>query len=37
MPSEIVDQLWHEFILYTQAYKDFCRRPSAASCITRRP
>ncbi len=26
MPSEVVDQLWHEFILYTQAYKDFCRK-----------
>lgn len=26
MPSEIADQLWHEFILYTRDYKDFCRK-----------
>ena len=24
MPSQVVDDLWHEFILYTRAYKDFC-------------
>lgn len=24
MPSKVADDLWHEFILYTQAYKDFC-------------
>ncbi len=26
MPSEIADQLWHEFILYTQAYREFCSK-----------
>ena len=26
MPSQIVDDLWHEFILYTREYHDFCRR-----------
>ena len=26
MPSEIADQLWHEFILYTRAYKEFCQK-----------
>lgn len=26
MPSQGVDDLWHEFILYTKAYDDFCRR-----------
>ncbi len=25
MPSQIADELWHEFILYTRAYQDFCR------------
>ena len=25
MPSQVVDDLWHEFILYTKAYDDFCR------------
>ena len=24
MPSEVVDQLWHEFILYTRHYEEFC-------------
>jgi len=24
MPSEVVDELWHEFILYTRSYKEFC-------------
>jgi hypothetical protein len=24
MPSQIVDDLWHEFILYTQGYAKFC-------------
>ena len=24
MPSQVVDDLWHEFILYTRAYEDFC-------------
>lgn len=24
MPSEVVDDLWHEFILYTQSYQAFC-------------
>ncbi len=26
MPSQAVDELWHEFILYTKAYEDFCRK-----------
>ena len=26
MPSQITDDLWHEFILYTRHYDDFCRR-----------
>ncbi len=26
MPSEVVDDLWHEFILYTRSYQDFCKK-----------
>lgn len=26
MPSQVVDDLWHEFILYTKNYDLFCRR-----------
>ena len=26
MPSQVVDDLWHEFILYTKSYQAFCRR-----------
>ncbi|HSI37571.1 MAG TPA: hypothetical protein VK946_00705 [Methylotenera sp.] len=26
MPSEVVDDLWHEFILYTRNYEQFCKR-----------
>lgn len=26
MPSQVVDDLWHEFILHTRAYDDFCRK-----------
>lgn len=26
MPSQITDDLWHAFILYTRNYEDFCRR-----------
>jgi hypothetical protein len=26
MPSQAVDDLWHEFILYTRNYAQFCRR-----------
>ncbi len=26
MPSQIVDDLWHEFILYTRNYQAFCNR-----------
>lgn len=26
MPSQIADELWHEFILYTRNYEVFCRR-----------
>lgn len=26
MPSQVTDDLWHEFILYTRHYEAFCRR-----------
>jgi hypothetical protein len=26
MPSQVVDDLWHEYILYTRNYDEFCRR-----------
>ncbi len=26
MPSQVVDDLWHEYILYTRHYQDFCRK-----------
>ncbi|MBF0256946.1 MAG: hypothetical protein HQL47_10930, partial [Gammaproteobacteria bacterium] len=26
MPSQVVDDLWHEFILYTKHYATFCNR-----------
>lgn len=26
MPSQVVDDLWHEYILYTRNYEEFCRR-----------
>ncbi|MBL8483249.1 MAG: hypothetical protein JNJ60_13710 [Rhodocyclaceae bacterium] len=26
MPSQVADDLWHEFILYTKNYDNFCRR-----------
>ncbi len=26
MPSQVVDDLWHEFILYTRNYQAFCRQ-----------
>lgn len=26
MPSQVTDDLWHEFILYTRNYHEFCRR-----------
>jgi hypothetical protein len=26
MPSQVTDDLWHEFILYTRNYEDFCQR-----------
>ena len=26
MPSQVVDDLWHEFILYTKAYQSFCEQ-----------
>ena len=26
MPSQVADDLWHEFILYTREYDAFCRR-----------
>jgi len=30
MPSQIADDLWHEFILYTRDYDHFCRRAFGA-------
>lgn len=26
MPSQVVDELWHEFILYTRNYQHFCKQ-----------
>lgn len=26
MPSQVVDDLWHEFILFTRQYEQFCKR-----------
>jgi hypothetical protein len=26
MPSQVVDELWHEFILYTREYQKFCQQ-----------
>lgn len=26
MPSQVVDVAWHEFILYTRAYENFCKK-----------
>jgi hypothetical protein len=26
MPSQVADELWHEFILYTREYERFCRK-----------
>lgn len=26
MPSQVADDLWHEFILYTRGYEAFCKR-----------
>ncbi len=26
MPSQVVDEAWHEFILFTRAYDDFCHK-----------
>jgi len=26
MPSQVVDDLWHEYILYTKHYQQFCRK-----------
>lgn len=26
MPSQVVDETWHEFILFTRAYKTFCQK-----------
>jgi hypothetical protein len=36
MPSQVADDLWHEFILYTREYNTFCRRAFGVSCITPR-
>src|SRR4249919_2455597 len=26
MPSQVADELWHEFILHTRAYQQFCQQ-----------
>ena len=26
MPSQVVDELWHEFILFTRQYERFCKQ-----------
>ena len=26
MPSQVVDMAWHEFILFTRSYEDFCKQ-----------
>lgn len=26
MPSQVVDDGWHEFILFTRSYKSFCKK-----------
>lgn len=25
-PTEVVDEVWHEFILHTEPYREFCKR-----------
>lgn len=30
MPSQVADELWHEFILYTRAYQEFCGKAFGA-------
>lgn len=30
MPSQVADELWHEFILYTKNYEAFCRKAFGA-------
>lgn len=37
MPSQVVDDLWHEFILYTRNYQLFCAKAFGGTCITRPP
>jgi len=45
MPSQVVDDAWHEFILFTRHYQKFCRlafgrflqHTPAVSCSTPRP
>lgn len=37
MPSQAADELWHEFILYTRAYSDFCDEAFGGFFITRPP
>lgn len=34
MPSRVVDDLWHEFILYTREYRDFAAARSGNACTT---
>jgi hypothetical protein len=34
MPSVLVDDMWHEFLLYTRDYAAFCDACSGGSCTT---
>ena len=34
MPSKAVDEAWHEMILMTREYTEFCRRAFGATCTT---
>lgn len=36
MPSRAVDTAWHEFVLLTKNYADFCEKHSGNFCTTRR-
>ena len=36
MPSRLVDEAWHEFILDSRAYTEFCQEPSASTSTTPR-
>ena len=36
MPSQVTDDLWHEFILYTKHYEQFCKR-AFGRCLPHTP